>query len=32
VEEMIQRRLEESGPEEEERQEGLLPREFCLRE
>jgi hypothetical protein len=29
VEEMIQMRLEESGPEEE-REEGLWPREFCL--
>ena len=31
VEEMIQMRLEESDPEEE-RQEGLWPREFCLGE
>jgi hypothetical protein len=31
VEEMIQRRLEESGPEEE-CQDGLWPREFCLGE
>jgi hypothetical protein len=32
VEEMIQMRLEESGPEEVRQEDGLWPREFCLGE